>query len=187
MKVFLCLISSARVYTRITWLNQLIFEKYCLVNPLHGAILVQGIVLFLIIYGNLCNRCSCCNLNFECLTGAGLLMIFIISSIVIFGLGILSDHYLRKKFGIENRKGFSFKSVNKLQRWVERGFIVIFLIALWFLIDYALLLCVSYFVVMNLFRSLMEWRYEREKKEYILTLHSIMMYLLFVGSYSYFL
>ncbi|QCR31097.1 DUF4181 domain-containing protein [Lysinibacillus sp. SGAir0095] len=114
-------------------------------------------------------------------------MIFIISSIVIFGLGILSDHYLRKKFGIENRKGFSFKSVNKLQRWVERGFIVIFLIALWFLIDYALLLCVSYFVVMNLFRSLMEWRYERGKKEYILTLHSIMMYLLFVGSYSYFL
>lgn len=113
------------------------------------------------------------------------MIIFIISCIVIYGLGILSERYLRKKFGIEERKGFTYKSVNKLQRWVERSFLVTFLIALWFLIDYAFLVLISYFVVMSLFRSLIEWRYEREKKEYILTLHSIIMYLLIVSSYSY--
>ena len=55
-------------------------------------------------------------------------MIFIISCIVIYGSGILSEHYLRKKFEIADRKGFMYKSVNKLQRWVERNFLVIFLI-----------------------------------------------------------
>ncbi|MFP3919228.1 DUF4181 domain-containing protein [Lysinibacillus telephonicus] len=111
---------------------------------------------------------------------------FIISSIIIFGLGILSEIYIRKKFGIEKREGFIYKGVNELQRWVEGSILVIFLILFWFLIDYVFHLLIFYFVILNLFRALMEWRYEREEKRYLLTLHLIIIYLLILGSLSIF-
>ena len=113
-------------------------------------------------------------------------MNFIIPSIVIFGVGILSERFLRKKFEIEKRKGIIYKGVNRFQRWIEGSLIIIFLISLWFFIDYIFLLLISYYVIMNLFRVLMEWKYEREKKEYILTLHSVIIYLLIIGSLSIF-
>lgn len=114
-------------------------------------------------------------------------MNFIISSIVIFGVGILSERFLRKKFKIEERKDIIYQGVNKFQRWVEGSLLIIFLISLWFFNDYIFLSFISYFVLLNLFRTLMEWRYERESKQYILTLLSIILYLLIVGSSLIFL
>lgn len=113
-------------------------------------------------------------------------MNFIISAIVILCLGILSERYLRKKFDIEKRKGFIYKGANKFHRWTEGSLLIIVLILLWFFIEYTFLLLISFYVLMNLFRALMEWRYERENKEYILTLHSIIIYLLLIGSFSLF-
>ncbi|MER2107467.1 MAG: DUF4181 domain-containing protein [Solibacillus sp.] len=80
-----------------------------------------------------------------------------------------------------------YKGVNRFQRWIEGSLSIIFLISVCFFTDYMFLLLISYYVIMNLFRTLMEWKYEREKKQYILTLHSIILYLLILGSSLIFL
>lgn len=105
--------------------------------------------------------------------------------IVVLVFAILSERWLRKKFKIDKPKRFVYRSVNTFQKWIERTIIIAFLISLWF-VDHTLPLLIAFFLVLTSFRTFMEWKYEREKKEYIITLFSIFLYLLIFGLAFYF-
>ncbi|CEG27104.1 DUF4181 domain-containing protein [Bacillus sp. B-jedd] len=86
--------------------------------------------------------------------------------------GIISDWLLRKKLKIEKSIWGFNKPVNKFHKWIERILIVTVLVCLWF-IDDTLPLIISFWFILLIIRASVEWKYERVKKEYILTVFTI--------------
>ncbi|MFK9120875.1 DUF4181 domain-containing protein [Peribacillus frigoritolerans] len=86
------------------------------------------------------------------------------------------ERWLKKKLKIGKSKGRFYKSVNKFQKWIEMSMLIAFLILIWF-VDNTIPLLIGYFLISLSFRTFMEWKYKREKKEYILTLYSMFIYL----------
>ncbi|HYK71646.1 MAG TPA: DUF4181 domain-containing protein, partial [Pseudoneobacillus sp.] len=72
------------------------------------------------------------------------------------------------------------KYVNTVHKWIERVIFLGFIFALWFFKD-SFSLMISFFIIIFGIRSFMEWKYESEKREYIITLFSICNLLLFLG------
>jgi hypothetical protein len=87
---------------------------------------------------------------------------------------------LRKKLKIEKSRGFFYKGVNKVHTVIELTMLAIFLILLWYL-ERPFPAFITFFFVLFSFRAFMEWKYEREKKNYLMTLFSIIMYLTIMG------
>jgi hypothetical protein len=106
--------------------------------------------------------------------------VFFLAIIVIFIYGTISDFWLRKKFNIAKAKWGFYKSVNRLHRWVDISLFLLFLIGSWIMENNYLFFL---FLIFALFcsRAFMEWKYERAKKEYILTINSIFSSLIFLG------
>ncbi|XHU78738.1 DUF4181 domain-containing protein [Peribacillus simplex] len=100
-------------------------------------------------------------------------IIFIIAFLII---AIVFERWLKKKLKIGKGKGHFYKSVNKFHKWIETSMLIAFLILIWF-VDNTIPLLIGYFLISLSFRTFMEWKYKREKKEYILTLYSMFIYL----------
>lgn len=64
--------------------------------------------------------------------------------------------------------------MNAFHRWVERGLLITFLIMLWFVkTEYTFSVVLLFLFILFCVRAFMEWKYERTKKEYIITLHDL--------------
>ncbi|XHU78711.1 DUF4181 domain-containing protein [Peribacillus simplex] len=102
---------------------------------------------------------------------------YFIYIIVFFIIAIVFERWLKKKWKIKKSKGHFYKAVNPFQRWTEMAMIIAFLISIWF-VDNPTSWLIGYFLISLSFRAFMEWKYNREEKEYILTLYSMFIYLL---------
>jgi hypothetical protein len=83
---------------------------------------------------------------------------------------------IRKKLKIEKSRGFLYKGVNKAHIVIELTILGVFLILLWYL-ERPFPAFITFFLVLFSFRAFMEWKFEREKKNFIMTLFNIVMYL----------
>ncbi|MEH7236797.1 DUF4181 domain-containing protein [Bacillus sp. JJ1562] len=100
----------------------------------------------------------------------------IILALVTFLIGWTGEALLRRKFDIEKRSGWA-RSVNKVQTLIEIALFVVYFVGIWFALDYIFLYMISFFAIINLFRAFMHWKYEREKKQYILFLYEVVILL----------
>ncbi|WP_375090378.1 DUF4181 domain-containing protein [Peribacillus sp. RS7] len=112
------------------------------------------------------------------------LLNYIIFIIAILIIAIVFERWLKKKLKIGKSEGRFYKGVNKYQKWIEMSMLIAFLILIWF-VDNTIPFLIGYFLISLSFRAFMEWKYKREKKEYILTLYSMFIYLfvLVIGFY----
>lgn len=85
--------------------------------------------------------------------------------------GLISERLLRKKLNINKSTWSIYVPVNTVHKWSERIIIIGFLISIWF-VENTLPLTLTFFTIFNSMRAFMEWKYEREKREYLLTLFS---------------
>ncbi|WP_445662644.1 DUF4181 domain-containing protein [Cytobacillus sp. FSL R5-0596] len=111
--------------------------------------------------------------------------LIIIYFIIVLILAFFTERWLRKKLKIGKRGFGTYKGVNTAQRWIERTLLVVFLISIWF-IDNPVKLFIAFFLTLYSFRAFMEWKYEKEKMEYIITFSSIIVYLTIIGISFYF-
>jgi hypothetical protein len=100
----------------------------------------------------------------------------------LFALFFLFDwimhRYLRKKLQIEKTPWGIYKPMNNTQKWLERSLLIVHLILLW-IIDDIFLLTTLFFALLNSLRAFMEWKYEKEKKTFVLTLLAVFNILLY--------
>ncbi|WP_052307774.1 DUF4181 domain-containing protein [Bacillus timonensis] len=106
-------------------------------------------------------------------------LIILVLAVVIFGL--ISDVLLRRKFNIKKRRGLRSQWVNKGQASIELVLLVIYLVGIYFAIDSIFFYIIGFFTILNLFRAFMHWKYEPEKKQYILYLYELVMLLIFAA------
>lgn len=90
----------------------------------------------------------------------------------------IMQRYLRKKLQIEKTPWGIYKPMNNTQKWLERSLLMVHLILLWF-IDDIFLLTILFFALLNSLRAFMEWKYEKEKKTFVLTLLAVFNILLY--------
>lgn len=105
---------------------------------------------------------------------------FIILVIAAFIIDWIGTAYLRNKFNIEKRKGWA-RSVNKIQTGIEIFLFIVYMISLWFFMDNVFLYILGFISILNLFRAFMHWKYEPEKKQYILFLFEFVAILVFMA------
>ncbi|MEK3805476.1 DUF4181 domain-containing protein [Bacillus sp. FSL H8-0547] len=82
-----------------------------------------------------------------------------------------SEKLIRRKLGIPKQRGFFYHSTNRIQRWTEGTLIVLYAAGL-MIFEFSPLFItvwVSFFLGV---RTFMEWKFEREEREYILSLHA---------------
>lgn len=94
----------------------------------------------------------------------------------------LSERWLKKKFSIQRSKGWITKYVNKAHKIMELTLFTTVIIGLLFIskginVHYWLF---PYLILLFLVRSFMKWKYERERKEYILELNGVFTLLIFI-------
>ncbi|WP_047986006.1 DUF4181 domain-containing protein [Ornithinibacillus californiensis] len=98
------------------------------------------------------------------------ILIFTITVVVIM---LLLMFIVRKKLKIKTEIGL-YKYINKTHKWGERILLLLFFITLsiaYFGFYYVeVYLIFIFFLAQSIFRAFMEWKYEREEKEYIISL-----------------
>jgi hypothetical protein len=88
------------------------------------------------------------------------------------------NRYLRKRLHIEKTPWGIYKPINDTQKWLERSLLIVHVILL-LVIDDIFLLTILFFALLNSLRAFMEWKYEREKKIFVLTLLTVFNILLY--------
>ncbi|WP_321141618.1 DUF4181 domain-containing protein [Bacillus gaemokensis] len=93
---------------------------------------------------------------------------------MIIAILFLLENLLRKKLHIPRKNSFIYKPVNDLHKWGEISIFTIYLITSFILIvkfDYINIgyLIFAFLVVLNVFRTVMEWKYDKESKEYVIS------------------
>lgn len=83
-----------------------------------------------------------------------------------------SEEKIRKKLKISRKKGWKVQHINKLHKWGEISLFTIYLITSFILIvnfDYINIgyLLFAFLIVLHVFRTFMEWKYDKESKEYV--------------------
>ncbi|MEY8348102.1 DUF4181 domain-containing protein [Bacillus cereus] len=86
----------------------------------------------------------------------------------------LFEKLLRKKLHIPRKHSFIYKPVNNIQKWGEISIFIIYLITSFILIvnvDYENIgyLFFIFFIALYVFRTFMEWKYDKESKEYVIS------------------
>ncbi|WP_210367466.1 DUF4181 domain-containing protein [Bacillus sp. REN3] len=105
------------------------------------------------------------------------ILVFIVIALAI---GVTVEYLLIKKCGIRRSKGLFYEGVNRKHIWIERAMLAVFLIMMWYIDEWSKFL-VAYFIVFFGFRAFMEWKHERERKEYIVTTAGLGMFIIFIG------
>lgn len=111
---------------------------------------------------------------------------FIILGVFLIIVGIFLEKYLIKRYDIEKNKGLVVKYVNKYHMWGEYILLAIGIILIAAFAQRGRMRSDSILIliiIVHLFRIVIQWCYEREKKVYILTTLSIAMFsVLLVGA-----
>ncbi|XXM70625.1 DUF4181 domain-containing protein [Lysinibacillus sphaericus] len=122
-----------------------------------------------------------------------LMLILTMVTIVIIAIGFFIDRWIRKKLNIPRKAGVLYKPVHPIQGWIE-AFIVIAGIILIFNVDFEnvnqVVMIPLIFLLQNVFRAIMEWKFDRESREYIITAFSIGVLLVVwpaLVAYTYFI
>ncbi|MEG9298261.1 DUF4181 domain-containing protein [Mangrovibacillus sp. Mu-81] len=113
--------------------------------------------------------------------------------VMVLGVGFFLDYWLRKKLNISRKPGVLYKPVHPVQGWME-AIIVIGSILLIFNVEFekvgAGVMVPLVFTLQFSFRAVMEWKFERERREYIITASSVVLLVLllpFVMALDYFM
>lgn len=103
---------------------------------------------------------------------------------VLLVLSTFSGRILRKKYNITKKKGWIYEPVNPLQKRVE-ALLMVFYILLYTGLSaadypYANYLIYGFFLLLFAFRVFIEWKYDRESKEFIISVNSLSWFILFI-------
>ncbi|WP_176330407.1 DUF4181 domain-containing protein [Oceanobacillus rekensis] len=95
---------------------------------------------------------------------------------------VLSEWWLKKKYSIKRKKGMLVKHVNKTHKKMEGALFIIVILGILFLSKgiYAHYWLFSYLISLGFIRSMVKWKYERERREYILELNGLFSIITFV-------
>jgi hypothetical protein len=111
---------------------------------------------------------------------------FIIFGFFLVIVAVFLEKYLIKMYDIEKNKGLVVKYVNKYHMWGEYILLAIGIILIAAFAERGRMRSDSILIliiIVHLFRIVVQWRYEREKKAYILTAMSIAIFsVLLVGA-----
>lgn len=103
---------------------------------------------------------------------------FLIVGSIFLIAGVLTERCLKKKYAISKNEGWIYHPVNNFQKYTEIILSIIFIVSICFL-DNSEMWFFVYFSILNCFRALMEWKYERETKRYLLSLSSAIYFIIF--------
>ncbi|KAB2459877.1 DUF4181 domain-containing protein [Bacillus sp. CH126_4D] len=114
--------------------------------------------------------------------------------IIIIGIaigGYFLEQFLRRKLNMEKRGFFGYKHVNSLHVKLEIGlFIIYFVSSIIYVnsdenanIGYAFFI---FFATLWMLRAWMEWKYDRESKEYILSIIGLFAFMVMISLLLYF-
>ena len=110
-------------------------------------------------------------------------IVFILIIVMIFVAG---EKVLRKKFNIGKRDKNRPCYVNKVQMWGETILIIAYIASMFFVANdlsetrWIGLGVASLFLIIELFRALIEWIYRKEQREYIIHLYASLIIIIFV-------
>ncbi|WP_255266980.1 DUF4181 domain-containing protein [Bacillus cereus] len=98
------------------------------------------------------------------------LLIVVIIIVILF----LLENVLRKKLHIPRKNSFIYTTVNDAHKWGEISIFTIYLITSFILIvnfDYINIgyLIFAFLIVLQVFRTFMGWKYDKESKEYVIS------------------
>jgi hypothetical protein len=92
------------------------------------------------------------------------------------------DEWLKKRYDIKDKKGWLYKPVNTLHKWLQRallaGWFIFIFVAAKLNLSLGSFIVLWFFVLINSLRVYMEWKYERESNRYILSLGSVVLMLI---------
>jgi len=99
-------------------------------------------------------------------------LLFLIIIVVLF---FLLENLLRKKLKIIRKNGFIYRPVNSFHKWGERIIIILYLVSGFVCIYTSEYIKVVYILfvfsgMQQLFRAYMEWKFDKESKEYVISL-----------------
>jgi hypothetical protein len=97
--------------------------------------------------------------------------------IVLFAFFI--DKTIRKRFDIPKQKGL-YKQVNAVHKWGEIILLIIYLLYIFLYIAFLNQpiqpqLIFVFLILLYIFRSFMEWKYEKASKRYILSISTVIL------------
>lgn len=103
---------------------------------------------------------------------------------VVMTVFVMAEKVARKKLNIPRKDGFFYYRVNKFHARIDMALLALFFILIWF-VEEIYIVIVFLLIVQSLVRAYFEWKIERERREYIITLGSmglffIVMLVLFV-------
>ncbi|MEC5424851.1 DUF4181 domain-containing protein [Virgibacillus sp. C22-A2] len=96
--------------------------------------------------------------------------------------GFLSQRWLGKRFGIKRSERLVYQHVNKMHKIVERLLIIGILLVMFLFLFYFQgedigPLLATFFLTLFSVRAFIEWKFERTRKEYILTLNALAIFI----------
>ncbi|MGV3287290.1 DUF4181 domain-containing protein [Bacillus wiedmannii] len=115
--------------------------------------------------------------------------------IIIIGIaigGYFFEQFLRRKLNMEKRGFFGYKHVNSLHVKLEIGLIIIYVIgSCYYMFKFEnskmAYVMFTYLGISLTLRAWMEWKYDRESKEYILSITGMVAFILMLSILFYFL
>ncbi|MGD6888034.1 DUF4181 domain-containing protein [Bacillus mobilis] len=114
--------------------------------------------------------------------------------IIIIGIaigGYFLEQFLRRKLNMEKRGFFGYKHVNSLHVKLEIGLFIIYFVSIMIYINsdgnanvgYAFFI---FFTTLWTLRAWMEWKFDRESKEYILSTIGLLAFVVMISLLLYF-
>ena len=110
----------------------------------------------------------------------------VIVVLIVIAIMMFIEMGLRKVLKIGKRDKTRPRYLNKVHKWGEIGLLIAFFFSYFVVINYYFeeefmpLWIVYFFLVMQIFRTIMEWIYAREQKEYIFQLLAAIFLLVFI-------
>ena len=110
-------------------------------------------------------------------------MFYIFIALIMISNSVLTK-FIRRKYNIIDPKRIRYMS--NTHKWVEIPLVVlgvIFLVLFWIMENSVLLyLVIAVFVVVPMFRAFFEYKYERDEKEYMITLLNLGILSVYLGA-----
>ncbi|MBO9130810.1 DUF4181 domain-containing protein [Bacillus sp. 165] len=102
------------------------------------------------------------------------IQVIIFVGVIVFGY--LLERLMRKKLNIP-KKGYIYQPVNNIQKWGERVLLIVYMGLLVSGINVKYIIP-AFFITFYIFRTWMEWKYDRESKEYVISIMAFIFLLL---------
>lgn len=104
----------------------------------------------------------------------------IILVLFLFIMSAAVEILIRRAYEIPKREGYVFKPINKTHRYIGMAIHTLFWVSFLFVLIESLFFIwiFSYALVIFSLRLYMEWKFEREKKQYLISINSFIWLLL---------